>query len=143
MKPASTIAITNITTEDQIGNLAISNDDVIASYSGTVSTSDTTIDLSALASVDNLVLVKGTAPVAFTSIKAIFVHNKSTANAITITPAVSESFLPASEQMTIPANSGKAVYCGASVAITSDSNDKFLIKGAGATDEVEIYFYGA
>jgi len=133
----------SIVSEDAIGNLPILSTDIIASMSGTVSTSASIIDLTALQNVDDLVLVKGTAPIVFASIKAIYVHNKELSDSIVIKANASESFLASSDQITIPALSGASVYCGGTLTITADVDDKFTIEGAGATDSVEIYFLGA
>jgi len=130
------------TMEESINNIPLSNSDVVVALSGTVDNTGTTIDLTAIQNVDSLVLVRGTAPVALDNIKAIFVANKSSTQNVVVSASASNSFLAASDQMTINPLSGLAAYCGTEIAIATATNENIDITGQVGGTAIEVYIIG-
>ncbi len=130
--------------EVAIRSVTFANTSLIAALAGAVGTSGTTIDLFAIADADDATyfmrLQKGSATIILGSLLTIVIHNKSV-NVITVAPGASNSFLTASEQITIPASgaiqltfaSGKTVSATVrNIKLTADVNDS----------DCEIYILG-
>jgi hypothetical protein len=135
----------NFTTESAIRSVTYTNASLVAVYSGQVGTTGTEIDLSSLIDFDDgtyyLRLQENSAPVALSSVLTIIIHNKSTADTITVTPGASNSFLAASEQITI--DPGSCVQLTFASGKTVSSTVKTLtLTGDADPVNCEIYILG-
>lgn len=121
--------------ETAIRSVTFTNASLVAALAGSVGTAGTTIDLFAIADANDgtyyMRLQHGNATIILGSLLTMVIHNKS-ANIITVAPGSSNSFLAASEQITIPAGgaiqltfaSGKTVSATVkNIKLTADSND--------------------
>lgn len=128
--------------ETDINSIPMSNSDIVVALAGTVDDTGSTIDLTALQNVDSLALIKGTAPVALSNIKAIFVLNKSTTDEVVVSASASNSFLATSDQITIRPSSASSVYCGAEEAVAATTNENIDITGQAGGTAIEVYILG-
>jgi hypothetical protein len=113
-------------------------------YYGTVGTTPVTLDLTALVNVtggtDTLSIQDNSAPVALANVYTLFIVNNS-ANVITLTPGASNSFLTASEQITVQAMSAAGYSFGAGKA-TSGSIKNIKLAGSVDGSSCEVYILG-
>ena len=135
------------TIEDSVGDLTLTDSDKIFTITGTIGTSAVTLDLNDIANTSG-----GADATAYdlevtrnqdgdlTTIKALFVHNKSTSATVTLSPADATSFLPASEQITIPSGCANGFSYG--TAQTISTSGQFKIVSDTTTTTVEIYILG-
>lgn len=131
--------------ESSVGDLVITNTDYSIGLSGTVGTTAQTLNLNSIQNisggVDAMSAVSVTTPIALTALKCLHVHNKSLGT-ITLTPSVSNPFLTAGEQITIP--SGCAVGLSYGTAQTVSGTVKNIdITGSIDGLACEIYILGA
>lgn len=131
-------------TEVGIRSITYTDASLVVALAGAVGTSGTDIDLIALADFDDgtyfLRLQDNSATVVLASLLTIVIHNKSV-NIITIAPGSSNSFLTASEQITIPA--GGAIQLTYPSGKTVDASNKTIKLTADVNDsDCEIYILG-
>lgn len=139
---AKTVTFTD---ELAIRSVTYTNTSLIAAYSGQVGTTGTEIDLLSLIDFDDgtyyLRLQENSAPIVLSSVLTIIIHNKSTADTITVTPGASNSFLAASEQITIDPGSCAQLTFASGKTVSSTVK---TLKLTGDADPVncEIYILG-
>ena len=133
--------------EASVGDLPISATDKAVGIAASIGTTAFDFDLydiknlsgGAGAGAYTFIPQRSTSPVVLATIKSILIHNKS-ATILTITPGSVNSYLPASEQITIPAGgSNQFAY---STAQTIGASKTIKIISNGATSIVEIYILG-
>jgi hypothetical protein len=134
--------VTEYQTPIAIRSLTYTSGGVVAAMAGAVGTAGTNITLSALVNVtvssDTLAVQDTTAPVVFASLLAFAVYNTHATATITLKPGASNSFLPASEQITIQPGECKQFNYSTAQTITASSNDQIKFVGSinGATCKV-------
>lgn len=132
------------TLEDTVSSLTYTNASNIVVYAGQVGTVGTTIDLFASADANDgtyfMRLENTTSGISYTSILTLCVHNKS-AGTITLAPGASNSFLTASEQITIPAGCSVQFAYGTAQTVSATVRN-FKLTGSAINLDCEIYLLG-
>lgn len=131
-------------TEASVRTVTFTDASVSTAYSGQVGTTGTTIDLYSIADANDgtyyLRVSSGTSGTVYTEALVICIHNKS-AGTITVAPGASNSFLTASEQITIPA--GCAAMLSYGTAQTVDATHRNIkLTGSAINLACEIYILG-
>jgi hypothetical protein len=131
-------------TEAAIRSVTFTNASKSIAYTGSVGTVGTDIDLFSNVDVNDgtytLRISSGTSAVSITGLLCICVHNKSAGN-ITVSPGSSNSFLAASEQITIPAG-GAWMMSYSTAATVSNTVKTIKLTGAAVDYACEIYVLG-
>jgi len=131
-------------TPTTVKSVTFTDASIAVAMAGAVGTTPATIDLTAIANVtagsDTLAVKDNTAPVALASVLTLFVVNTS-ANVVTLQAGATNSFLTASEQVTIPAGAG-AGYSYASGKATSGSIKNIRISADVNDSDCEVYILG-
>lgn len=133
-------------TPTAIKSVTYTNSSKVATFDGAVGTSGTTIDLYSLNDATDstyyLYLQDNTSPIVLSSCSIIIIYNKS-ANVLTVQPGASNSFLTASEQVTIPAGAA-IMYCYGTTAKTVDATHRNIKIVADVVDsDCQIFILGA
>ena len=132
-------------TESAVRSVTYTNSSKIATFTGAVGTTGTTIDLFSLADANDgtyyMRLSSNTSGISLTSILILCIHNKSAGN-ITVEPGAANSFLTASEQITIPAG-GCFMFSYGTAQTVSATVRNFKLTGAAVDYDCEVYILGA
>lgn len=136
----------NYAVESSVGDLTYTNASGVFAWAGKVGTAGTTLNLNAIADANDgtyyLRLDNNTSGTALTSCSTIVVHNKHAAAVITLQPGATNSFLTASEQVTIPAGAAIQYSWGTAKTVSASLCNLKLISNVLNTD-VEVYVLGA
>jgi len=141
----TTAGASDIVTEvdSAIAALTTANTDKVIALTGKVGTTPITLDLTAIDTLtggtDVMSPVKATVPLILTTVKSIVVHNKSV-NTILVEASGSDSFLPASEQITVLA--GGFVQLGYTTAQAVAGAFNIDISADVDASACEIYILG-
>lgn len=132
--------------DSAVTSVTYTNSSYSVAYAGQVGTSGTTIDLYAIADANDgtyyMRLDNGTSGISYASILSIVIHNKATSGTITIQPGATNSFLTASEQITLAA--GQAIQLVYSTAKTvSNTIRNFKLVGSTTNMNCEVYILGS
>jgi len=133
-------------TESDIRSVTYTDASYSIAFAGAVGTVGTTIDLYSISDINDgtyyLRLQDNMSGTVYSEILTIVIHNKATSGTITIQPGDSNSFLTASEQITLDA--GQAIQLTYSIAKTVDATHR-NIKLVGSTTDMdcEIYILGS
>lgn len=128
---------------DAIRDMTFLTTDLVASWSGYVGTTEANLVLNALANITAtgcvIKMVNATAPLASAvAVRMLVFYNKHASQNITIKAAAAgNSFLTASEQITLLPGKAVALVYTTAKAISTDINIGIL--GAGALTDIEIY----
>lgn len=133
-------------TETAIRSVTYTDSSYSVAYSGQVGTTGTTIDLYSIADANDgtyyLRLQDNVSGISYASILTIVIHNKNLTGTITIQPGASNSFLTASEQITLDV--GQAVQLTYSTAKTvSNTIRNFKLVGSTTDMDCEVYILGS
>lgn len=131
-------------TDSGVRSLTFTNASKSIAWTGSVGTSGTTIDLYAIADATDATYTmrvsNSISGIVLTEVICLVIHNKS-AGDITVEPGASNSFLTASEQITIPA-AGCVMLSYATVKTVSATIRNFKLTGASTDYDCEIYVLG-
>ena len=130
--------------ESGIRSVVFTNSSKIAVLAGSVGTAGTTIDLFSIIDFNDATyfmrLQDTSGAISITSLLTMVIHNKS-ANIITVTPGGSNSFLTASEQITIAATSAvQLTYASGKTASATVRN--FILTADVVDSACEVYILG-
>jgi hypothetical protein len=133
-------------TETAIRSVTYTDASYSVAFAGKVGTTGTTIDLYSIADANDgtyyLRLQDSVSGTVYASILTLVVHNKNSTGTISVVPGASNSFLAASEQITLAA--GQAVQLTYSTAKTvSNTVRNFKLVGSAINMDCEVYILGS
>lgn len=134
-------------TENAIKSVTFSDASQVAALAGQVGTTGTTIDLFAIADANDgtyyMRLQDNSATISLTSLLTIIINNKAATGTITVVPGASNSFLTASEQITIAAGAAiQLTYPSTATKTVSASVRNFKLVGSAINMDCEVYILG-
>ena len=133
------------TDEVAVRSVTYTNSSKVCSYSGQIGTTGTTIDLYALADANDgtyfMRLQDTQATIVLSSLLVLNIHNKDVTNSLTVVPGASNSFLPASEQITVKAGCSVQLVFPAGQTVNATTRNIKLV-GAAVALSAEIYILG-
>lgn len=134
-------------TEDSIRTVTFTNASKVCSLAGQVGTVGTTIDLYSIADANDgtyyMRLQDTSAPIVLGTLLSIIFHNKHTSGTITVVPGASNSFLTASEQITIAAGAAaQLTYPSTGAKTVSNTVRNLKLVGSTTNMDCEVYILG-